>query len=96
MSLKFDHSKFRMSDAIGVSEQTVTDAKNKKAELMMFMFKNSNKTVLQKSVVVEHLAKNLSYNELLILASDLAETEFDNHMKGFTKFLKKEAKNGKK
>jgi hypothetical protein len=98
MSLKFDHSKMNLEDALNLSRKDIDDAETKKKDLMFFMYRNAKNQFgfIQKSIVVEHLAKNCSYNELLLLVANLAETEFVKHMKGFNKYLKKEAKNDEK
>lgn len=67
MSLKFDHSRDTLSDAMGMSEEQLYELAEKMADISSHFIKNKDK--IGKSEVAERIALELSYSELIFIAT---------------------------
>ena len=67
MSLKFDHSQDTLSASMGMSEEQLYELAEKMASISSHFIKNKDK--IGKSEVAERIALELSYSELIFIAT---------------------------
>lgn len=93
MEFKFDHSKENYMDAINVDKSVKDELKDKKIKLMTDMYGQVLQGKYSKSRCTELILNKFSYNELVLIATEVIHDEFEllsmkylhNHLETFLK-----------